>query len=86
MYDLPAAMMCVQETERANFEYRRLNLRTGRADTLFKAEKTNSRVFPTLSQAYVLRIREINAESHTYLQTHPYLVDNGTQSVSDATE
>ena len=35
------------------------------------AEKTNSRVFPVLSQAYIHRIREIHAEIRAYLQTHP---------------
>jgi hypothetical protein len=59
------------------------------ADTLeamrLHAEKTNSRVFPVLSQAYIHRIREINAEIRAYLRAHSYLVENGTQTVSDAT-
>ena len=59
------------------------------ADTLeamrLNAEKTNSRVFPVLSQAYIHRIREINAEICTYVQTHPDPVANGTQAISDAT-
>ncbi len=49
------------------------------------AEKTNSHVFPVLSQAYIHRIREINAEIRTYLQTHPYPVENGPQVVTDTT-
>ena len=35
------------------------------------AEETNSRAFPVLSQVYIHRIREINAEIHDYLQSHP---------------
>lgn len=49
------------------------------------AEKTNSRVFPVLSQAYIHRIREIHAEIRTYLQAHPHPVETGSQTVSDAT-
>jgi len=44
------------------------------------AEQTNSRTFPVLSQAYIHRIREINAEICDYLQTHPYPTDNGTHA------
>jgi len=44
------------------------------------AEKTNSRAFPILSQAYIHRIREINAEICDYLQTHPNPTDSGTQA------
>lgn len=42
------------------------------ADTLeamrMHAEKVNSRAFPVLSQAYIHRIREINAEIRSYVQ------------------
>lgn len=38
------ALLRVKETERANFEYRRLNLRTGMADTIFKNERGFDRV------------------------------------------
>jgi hypothetical protein len=51
------------------------------ADTLeamrLHAESTNSRAFPVLSQAYISRIREINAEIHCYLQAHPVDGPNG---------
>ena len=43
------------------------------ADTLegmrMHAEQINSRAFPTVSQVYIHRIREINAEIRDYLHT-----------------
>jgi hypothetical protein len=45
------------------------------ADTLegmrMHAENINSRTFPTLSQVYINRIREINTEIREYLRLHP---------------
>jgi hypothetical protein len=38
------ALLRVKATEQANFEYRRLNLRTGMADTIFKNERGFDRV------------------------------------------
>ena len=53
------------------------------ADTLegmrMHAEKINSRAFPTLSQVYIHRIREINAEIRDYLNSQ-------TQEAGDAIE
>lgn len=46
------------------------------------AEKTNSRVFPVLSQAYIHRIREINAEIRTYLHEHPYPIGSELPTVT----
>jgi hypothetical protein len=56
------------------------------ADTLeamrLHAEKTNSRVFPVLSQVYIHRIREINTEIRAYLQTQPHESAEDLQTAS----
>ena len=54
------------------------------ADTLegmrLHAEMVKSRAFPTLSQAYIHRIREINSEIREYLHQRPDGAENQQQS------